>query len=355
MARAMVRLGLGAFAATFLVGACAEPASTGGGDEDLVQKPNEHWIYSGPLPPLESAKVTVSLAGHTARVSGLVPMAVSVPDLPHVRASTEGGRTRIDVVYPIATAGPSAGNSPAGVEYSFHQARPYRPDGMAYPASDPAGHFVTWGGFPFLAYNGGIAFHGPITFQNNRTDDKLSVWYLRRGRVSGGCNRMMGEHVVELAHVLGISMRRIYGPNKIYENPTAAKVVVTDAYDTIGDRFVDVDYPTDVGVTRPASVHGAAKVAMFGSWVASETPDGRDLPPDMKWEGGNSGTYYDFADHARRDMVCSFATETLSTLKALAALSGGELPRSICEKRACIVDAIARGANAASVRESCKL
>ena len=52
--------------------------------------------------------------------------------------------------------------------------------------------------FPFLAYSGstGHAMHGPITPETN-------LWHLRRGEVSHGCNRMQGEHVTELAVLIG--------------------------------------------------------------------------------------------------------------------------------------------------------
>jgi hypothetical protein len=85
---------------------------------------------------------------------------------------------------------------------------------------------------------------------------------------------------------------------------------------------------------------------MFGSWVATLLPNGKDLPPDMKWEGGVNGKPYVFADHARNDMVCSFEKRDLPALKGLVRAVGGELPRSVCEKKACIVDALRAGADA---------
>jgi hypothetical protein len=182
----------------------------------------------------------------------------------------------------------------------------------------------------------------------------VKVWYLLRGDVSSGCNRMMGEHVTELAHVLGVNMRRVWAANQMYENPTAAKVEVIADYDTLDGKLVDVDYPTDVGVTRPGKAHGDDKVVMFGSWVASEQPDGKDLPPDMKWEGGVAGKPYVFKDHARTDMVCSYAKRDLEGLKVVQRSTGGELPRSLCEKKQCIVDAI-RANKAAEAKSRCGL
>ena len=142
------------------------------------------------------------------------------------------------------------------------------------------------------------------------------------------------------AHVIGVSMRKVYGANQSYPDPSAAKVTVIDDYDTLDGKFIDVDYATDVGVTRPGKVHGDANVVMFGSWVASEMPNGKDLPPDQKWEGGVNGKPYVFAEHARNDMVCSFAKADLPGLKNLQRAMGGELPRSICAKKACVVSAI---------------
>src|SRR5438876_577270 len=77
-------------------------------------------------------------------------------------------------------------------------------------------HQVPWGGFPFIAYNQGIALHGPITSKDNAGTPDMSVWYLRRGAVSGGCNRMFGEHVVEVAHMIGANMRKVYDANRAY-------------------------------------------------------------------------------------------------------------------------------------------
>jgi hypothetical protein len=339
------RLALGLMLASslFAAGCAADPASSadeGDSTEDaLAAKADEHWIYAGPLPALKDAKITVSLAGNTAHVVGYMPAgAEALPSLPHVKTKLENGRTRVDIVYPIATAAPPKTNSKPGT-YSFYEAKPYRPDGLAYTVS-AGSHFVPWGGFPFLGYNNGIAFHGPITSQDNKAPGDMSVWYLRRGSVSSGCNRMLGENVIELAHVLGISMRKVYGSNQSYPDPTAAKVTVIADYDMLDGKYIDVDYATDVGLTRPGKVHGDANVVMFGSWVATEMPNGQDLPPDQLYEGGVAGKPYVFSEHARTDMVCSFAKADLPGLKNLVRTMGGELPRSVCAKKQCIVDAL---------------
>lgn len=327
---AALALGTGAF----LIACTARTTDDVGAEQaDLTSaKVDDHWFYGGPLPRLEHPTVTASLSGHTARVTGILPDGVSLPDLPHVRTKTQDdGTVRVDVVYPIATARPGKGNSRPGT-YAFQLAKPYRPNGATFTNAE-GWHNVPWGGFPFLAYNGGIAFHGPITDQDNEAPSDLGVWYLRRGRVSSGCNRMMGEHVVEMAHVLGINMHKVYAANTAITPTTAAKVKIVDDYDTYEGKYVDVDYPTDTGVKRPASVHGADHVVMFGSWVASEMPSREDLPPDMKWEGGVSGRLYDFQAHARQGYVCSMPKGSLSALKTVAAQTGGVLPDDFCAKK----------------------
>jgi hypothetical protein len=320
------------------LGTVALVACAGGQDSDdstdeiVSSKTSDHWFYGGPIPALENANVTVSLKGHTAHVTGLLPRGATLPELPHVKPHlTSSGRTQVDIVYPIATARPGKSDSRPGT-YSFHQAKPYRPNGLAFTVEEGA-HNVTWGGFPFIAYNGGIAFHGPITDQDNEAPGDLDVWYLRRGDVSGGCNRMMGEHVVEMSHILGINMRKVYAENTAITPTTNASVKVISDYDTFEGKFIDVDYPTDTGATRPATVHGAEKVVMFGSWVLSEMPDGKDLPPDMKWEGGISGNFYDFQEHARQGWVCSMPKSTLRDLKAVAARTNNILPSDFCSKK----------------------
>jgi hypothetical protein len=330
----------------FAAAACAAPTDapsegTEGSEDDLVAKADEHWFYNGTLPKLEGAKVTVSLKGHTARVSGLLPAGVTIGALPHVMTKPEGARTRVDVVYPIATAMPGKSNSRPGA-YEFQLARPYRPDGVAYTIREGE-HFVPWGGFPFIAYNGGIAFHGPITSKDNLAAGDLNVWYLRRGAVSGGCNRMMGEHVVELAHLVGINMRKVYEANRAYQDPSNAAVQVIADYDKYNGKYVDVDYPTDEGARRPKAVFPANEIAMFGSWIATEMPDGKDLPPSMKWEAGVQGDFYVFAEHAKRNVVCSIPKRDLPRLKTFVATRGGEVPQNLCEKKACYIDALRAG------------
>ncbi|MBX3230786.1 MAG: hypothetical protein KIT84_01105 [Labilithrix sp.] len=331
----MSRLALLALALGLSAVACAAETDDDApaADEGQLQsngRGSDHWFYSGPLPALENPSITTSLEGHTVRVTGFLPAGARIPELPHVKTKAAGGRTQLDIVYPIATAMAGKADSQPRT-YSFYHAKPYRPNGNAYTVSQ-GNHFVTWGGFPFLGYNDGIAFHGPITDQAAERGG-MNVWYLRRGDVSSGCNRMMGEHVVELAHVIGINMRKVYKGNYAYEPTTTAKVKVITDFDQYEGQWIDVDYPTDVGASRPAVAKQTTNVAMFGSWVATTTPDGKDLPPDMKWEGGVNGQWYDFQEHAIRGNVCSMPPEMLEELKTVAARTGGVLPADFCQKK----------------------
>lgn len=123
----------------------------------------------------------------------------------------------------------------------------------------------SFGFFPFLLYTGsGHALHGPIT-----VDDLM--WELRRGEVSHGCNRMEGEHVVELATLLGCTLT---AAARRCPRPGAAKVdiervTVMEEWDHIPDPerrvlegaitswsridddwvVVDTDYPRDPSST----------------------------------------------------------------------------------------------------------
>lgn len=336
-----------AFAVTALVAAgCATspdetpdetPAESS--DEALAKKSNEHWFYTGPLEPLGSPEVTIAQTGHTARVRGVLSPHQDVAKLPpHARVQEIGGRRMVDLVYPIATGAQASYDAKPGT-YSLERAVLFRPDGET--TSSFGTSYVTWGGFPFLAYNGGIAMHGPISFEDNRPGaSDFDVFYLKRGTVSHGCNRMLGEHVVEVAHVLGMTMRKVYDGDRSY-TPPKVNVRVISGYDQLDGKYVDVDYPTDSGFRRPAKVYGDASVTMFGSWVATEMPNGADLPSQKEWEGGVSGKPYKFQEHAKLDWVCSIRRDVLLKLRAWeGTLPNKELPRDLCTKKACVVDAL---------------
>ena len=250
---ALVRLflvGLGSLplaASTALTGCAADSASEDGGNftEDELRKGSaEQWVYDGTLPHLDSPSVTVSLTAHTARVSGFLPAGWSTPLPYYVDTLQQDGRIKIAVVYPIAT-GAAVNSQPA--EYSIERASPW------VPTNDHA----TWGGFPFIPFNKGIAFHGPITAQDGD-------WKLLRGPVSHGCQRMQGEHVVELANLIGVDMS-----TKVFTGASVTglnvPVTVLRKTDTWKGQNVDVDYPVQPGVVRPTS-----NVKMFKAWSADD-------------------------------------------------------------------------------------
>jgi hypothetical protein len=240
---------LGAVALLAIVG-CA-PAEDAGSDgdenaeEELRKGAAEQWVYNGTLPHLEEPAITVSLTVHTARVTGYLPAGWDQPVPYYADKLAVGSRTKIAVVYPIAT-GTSV--NAQGTSYEIHRVSPWVPTNSS----------ASWGGFPFIPYNNGIAFHGPIT----ATDGQ---WKLIRGPVSHGCNRMQGEHVTELAHLIGVDMT-----TKVYTGAgiTGLDVPVTVLRkpDTWKDQLVDVDYPARPSVTRPTG----ANVKMFPSWSADQ-------------------------------------------------------------------------------------
>jgi hypothetical protein len=116
-----------------------------------------------------------------ARPSRGETLATEVVDLPP---------NSVMIVYPVALADRASGqNSLAGnwrIEW-MRRARPSNPD-------------AAFGNFPFLNFTGenAHALHGPIYGTS-------TAWRVTRGEVSHGCARMQGEHVLELAVLLGCS------------------------------------------------------------------------------------------------------------------------------------------------------
>lgn len=228
-------------------------------EEDALSSQNKiaKWIYDGPLPALDKSAEPIALAvsqkAHTLLVTGILPADFEgrVPFYADTEAVTIAGasRTRIAVVYPIAT----------GITF-----RPQADlaDVHVLPHFTQADHF---GGFPFIWYlqfRGRVAFHGPIT------DDGTS-WRLRRGQVSHGCNRMQGEHVVELAQLLGVDMTK---PHDTSEGGAQGfdekvKLKVHPDFVTWKGHQVDVAYPVDVGVTLPTG-----DVMKFPTWSSRAFP-----------------------------------------------------------------------------------
>ena len=273
-ARAPSRFALACLA---LTAGCAGPGPDsiategdfGVAEEELLRKTSDTglWQYRGLLPKLDDPSITVSLAGHTARVSGLLP-ATFTGALPFYAIreteTSKPGRTRVTVVYPIATGNPNTlteeGQPVRNIEPGI-----YATCGGTMSATTT--EKASFGGFPFVEYvcshvekdgrvRSGIAFHGPIT---SATREAGVYWSLLRGPVSHGCNRMLGEHVLELARLVGFD-----------QGVRGTPVTVVAGVDTFRGRAVDVDYPS-TGFTRPP----AASSVVFPTWQAvTARPDG---------------------------------------------------------------------------------
>src|SRR5690606_3555134 len=107
----------------------------------------------------------------------------------------------------------------------------------------------------------GVAFHGPITSADGE-------WKLIRGPVSHGCNRMQGEHAVELAHLLGIDMTtKVWSGDTIFRDRKIPVRVLVGEPDTWEGQDVDVSYPARAGVRRPTE-----NVKMFRTWRSQDFP-----------------------------------------------------------------------------------
>jgi hypothetical protein len=233
------------------------------------------WVYGGLLPKLDDVTIKVSIRGHTVRVTGFLPSSFTGAVPPHAFEEKIGGRRRVMVVYPIATVdsnyikdnGERASNAAPG-EYRNVGVYPYNPYGVGGEQNKN----TPWGGFPYIEYERGrnIAFHGPITRYGG-------LWHLIRGPVSHACNRMQGEHVVEFANLLGISMNRNWTMDDLVPVDTVVKILPHNDYDKIADgalanQFVDVDYKPEsnnISAMRifPKNTH------MFSTWSALNHPD----------------------------------------------------------------------------------
>lgn len=222
------------------------------------------WVYNGPfVRPLERAELIVSIAGHTARVTGLLPIDFNLSTLPYYAIpEREGLRTRVTIVYPISTADTrTSPNSQPGVFRSVY----------AF-GRKTLNEIAEWGGFPFIVYNGGIGLHGPITAHGNNGRE----WQLMRGRVSHGCNRMQGEHAVELAHLLGTNMRtRVWGIDEFAGTlNVSVRVLPEGIYDTHKGKVVDVNYPVFNAPGLPKAIRPVPNanrdVQVYPTWDARE-------------------------------------------------------------------------------------
>lgn len=219
-------------------------------EADLLKMtgPTSNWSYRGLMPELIAPEITVSMRGHTVHVTGL--LRPGHPRLPFYAQSEElpDGNTRVHLVYPMATA-----NTNSILQDGVSNARNPEPFDYKVCGGDnfhPTNEIGAFGGFPFIEYvcwhrraNGqvddGIAFHGPIS---SASADGATYWALLRGPVSHGCNRMLGEHILELAHVIGFD-----------HGIKGTKVHVLADFDHLGDRIVDVEYPSYMWQRPPAN------------------------------------------------------------------------------------------------------
>lgn len=244
-------------------------------EDDLLKQtgPTSSWSYHGLMPTLESPVLTVSLKGHTVHVAGLLPTSFAGRLPFHARSEAVAGRTRVHLVYPIATVDPN-GVLPSGTRTRNPEPYSYAVcGGDNFHATNTTGAF---GGFPFIEYvcnhrdqdgrvRSGIAFHGPIT---SKAVSGATYWSLTRGPVSHACNRMLGEHVLELAHVIGFD-----------RGARGTRVNVVAGFDTLQGRIIDVDYAA-TGWTRP----GASEAVVFPMWQAvKQRADGSTALDFPRW------------------------------------------------------------------------
>jgi hypothetical protein len=258
-------------------GCAADTSGEGDGygqdDEDLLKKtgPTSSWSYRGLMPRLDSPSAVVSLQGHTVHVTGLLPTSFTGKLPFYAKTEVFGSRTKVHLVYPIATVDPNG---------HFEDGTPTRnPEPFTYSVCGGDNFHATntkgdFGGFPFIEYicghrdadgryRSGIAFHGPITSVGIGS---ASYWTLRRGPVSHACNRMLGEHVLELAHVIGFDQGKFGMPVK-----------VISGFDTFQGNTLDVDYPS-TGWTRPRNA------TVFPIWQAVKLgPDGSTKLDFPQW------------------------------------------------------------------------
>ncbi|MEM6252860.1 MAG: L,D-transpeptidase [Cyanobacteria bacterium P01_D01_bin.156] len=105
-----------------------------------------------------------------------------------------------------------------------------------------------FGKFPFMLYTGnnGHALHGPIT-----TRPEGDFWRLKRGEVSHGCNRMQGEHIVELAVLMGCG-----------KDPNQRLCPDPNWQDQRDNEYVSVIEEFDI-IPDPEKEH---EVGLLGSW-----------------------------------------------------------------------------------------
>ena len=88
----MLRISLGCTVCltTFLTACSSESPESLNQADELVTTSDSHYFYTGPVPTLDTPSVTLSLKGHTVRVSGYLPanydVTTEVLSLPNLRS-----------------------------------------------------------------------------------------------------------------------------------------------------------------------------------------------------------------------------------------------------------------------------
>ncbi len=169
------------------------------------------------------------------------------------------------IVYPVSMANRARGYNTLAGNWILT-------DKVVAKATNQIGRF---GRFPFLLYTGsnGHALHGPIT-------DNEIAWELQRGEVSHGCNRMEGEHVLELAVLLGCTAT---AQRRSCPRPQAGPL--DDEAITVMEEF---DHVPDPAQTVPdGSV--ASWDAIAASWIGIDVDYPREAPIPEALRGADGG------------------------------------------------------------------
>lgn len=160
----------------------------------------------------------------------------------------------IMVIYPISTAdrsGPSPSNTVAGNWLVNAKTR-------SQPNIDRGhGRIDRYGNFPYIQYTSkSHSLHGPITFREGGL-----FWRVRRGEVSHGCNRMQGEHIVELSVLMGCG-----------KDPRVAQCPDPQASE-LDNEYVTVMEDFDI-IPDPSKVHSEGILTAWDTvrehWLAVE-------------------------------------------------------------------------------------
>lgn len=252
---------LGTLVTTFLVTTACKKLIDSDSDVKIMRasgKSTPGYIYKGPMPRMRNVEIYVSTKSNTMRVIGYPTDANAAAQTPWLNRASDG---RYFVVYPVGTA--RSGKTNADVSgaktFKFTQIRPRRSQSV-YEGKPTDQH-----GLPFLNYQGSIAIHGPASLMKN-----YSQWMkLSRGDVSAGCTRMEGEHVIELAHIVGIDMSKYYSVDSSIPSSTANRnlsgIKIFNNWDMIDGTIVD-------SVFAPVNRTGTAGVKWYPTWDASQIP-----------------------------------------------------------------------------------